>query len=212
MFTGIVTAIGQIRSNEVAPGDGGRDLTILARLRGLAIGGSIAVQGACLTVTRKRFGWFGVRAVPTTLERTRFAELQPGDRVNLELPLKVGDPLGGHVVQGHVDGLGEIVAVHSKQDTCLVTLRVPDAVAGVTIPQGSVTVDGVSLTIGRVLRDGIIQVSLIPYTRDHTTLGALAVGDRVHVEGDMIGKYLRTLPGLLPERRSQGAREPGSRL
>lgn len=212
MFTGIVTAIGQIRSNEAAQGDGGRDLTILARLRGLALGGSIAVQGACLTVTTKRLGWFGVRAVPTTLERTRFAELQPGDRVNLELPLKVGDPLGGHLVQGHVDGLGEVVAVHPKQETCLVTLRVPDAVALVTIPQGSVTVDGVSLTVGRVLRDGIIQVSLIPYTLSHTTLGALAVGDRVHVEGDMIGKYLRTLPGLLPGRRSQGAMEPGSRL
>jgi riboflavin synthase len=149
-------------------------------------------------------GWFGVRAVPSTLERTRFGELRSGDRVNLERALKAGDPLGGHLVQGHVDGLGLVVAVTSKQDGRLVDLRVPDPVARVTIPLGSLTVDGVSLTVNALLGQGIIQVSLIPHTLAHTTLGALAAGDRVHLEGDVIGKYLQAFL----EPRSQGAVKP----
>jgi riboflavin synthase len=204
MFTGIVTAIGEIHANE--PIEGGRDLIILARFRGIVVGESIAVQGACLTVTTKGRGWFGVRAVPSTLERTRFGELRPGDRVNLERALKAGDPLGGHLVQGHVDGLGVVVAVTSKQDARLVDLRVPDPVARVTIPLGSLTVDGVSLTVNALVGQGIIQVSLIPHTLAHTTLGALAAGDRVHLEGDVIGKYLQAFL----EPRSQGAVKPGN--
>lgn len=206
MFTGIVTAVGQIRANK--PVEGGRDLAIVAPFRGIVIGESIAVQGACLTVTMKGRGWFGVRAVPSTLERTRFGELRPGDRVNLERALKVGDPLGGHLVQGHVDGLGVVVAVKSKPDARLVDLRVPDPVARVTIPLGSLTVDGVSLTVNAFVGEGIIQVSLIPYTLAHTTLGALAVGDRVHLEGDVIGKYLQAFL----EPRSQGAVKSGNGL
>ncbi len=206
MFTGIVTAIGEIRANE--PVEGGRDLAILAPFRGIVAGESIAVQGACLTVATKGRGWFGVRAVRTTLERTRFGELRLGDRVNLERALKVGDPLGGHLVQGHVDGLGVVVAVKSKQDGRLVDLHVPDPVARVTIPLGSLTVDGVSLTVNSFVGEGIIQVSLIPYTLAHTTLGALAAGDRVHLEGDVIGKYLRAFL----EPRSQGAAKPGNGL
>jgi riboflavin synthase len=204
MFTGIVTAIGEIHASE--PIEGGRDLTILAPFRGIVVGESIAVQGACLTVTTKGRGWFRVRAVPSTLERTRFGELRPGDRVNLERALKAGDPLGGHLVQGHVDGLGVVVAVTSKQDARLVDLGVPDPVARVTIPLGSVTVDGVSLTVNALVGQGIIQVSLIPHTLAHTTLGALAAGDRVHLEGDVIGKYLRAFL----EPRSQGAVKPGN--
>lgn len=201
-----MTAVGEIHANE--PVEGGRDLAILAPFRGIAAGESIAVQGACLTVSTKGRGWFGARAVRTTLERTRFGELRPGDRVNLERALKVGDPLGGHLVQGHVDGLGVVVAVKSKQDARLVDLRVPDPVARVTIPMGSLTVDGVSLTVNAFVGEGIIQVSLIPYTLAHTTLGALAAGDRVHLEGDVIGKYLRAFL----EPRSPGAAKPGNGL
>jgi riboflavin synthase len=206
MFTGIVTAVGEIHVSK--PVEGGRDLAIVAPFRGIVIGESIAVQGACLTVTMKGRGWFGVRAVPSTLERTRFGEFRPGDRVNLERALKAGDPLGGHLVQGHVDGLGVVVAVKSKQDARLVDLRVPDPVARVTIPLGSLTVDGVSLTVNALVGEGIIQVSLIPHTLAHTTLGALAAGDRVHLEGDVIGKYLRAFL----EPRSQGAAKPGDGL
>jgi riboflavin synthase len=130
--------------------------------------------------------------VPTTLERTRLGELRPGDRVNLERAARVGDALGGHLVQGHVDGLALVTGVAEQEGARLVDLRVPEPVARSTIPLGSVTVDGVSLTVNAILAEGIIQVALIPYTLAHTTLGELAVGNRVHVEGDVIGKYVRT--------------------
>jgi riboflavin synthase len=189
MFTGIVTAVGEIRS--IAAAEGGRDLTITAPYRGLVMGESIAVSGACLTVAAKGRGWFGIRAVGTTLERTRLGALRPGDRVNLERALRAGDRLGGHFVQGHVDGVGEVVAVRRGPEAHLVGIRAPEEVTRVTVPLGSLTVDGVSLTVNAISRDGIIQVSLVPFTLAHTTLGALGAGDSVHLEADMIGKYLR---------------------
>jgi riboflavin synthase len=143
-------------------------------------------------VATKGRGWFAVGVVPTTLERTRLGELRPGDRVNLERAARVGDALGGHLVQGHVDGLALVTGVAEQEGARLVDLRVPEPVARSTIPLGSVTVDGVSLTVNAILAEGIIQVALIPYTLAHTTLGELAVGNRVHVEGDVIGKYVRT--------------------
>ena len=190
MFTGIVSAIGEIIANDPLPD--GRELRIRAPFRRIALGESIAVHGACLTVTSKGHGWFAVTAVPTTLERTRLAELVPGDQVNLERAAKLGDSLGGHLVQGHVDGLGVVTGVAEQPGARLLDLRVPDSVARATMPLGSVTLDGVSLTVNAIAAPGIIQVALIPYTLAHTTLGELAVGDRVHVEGDVIGKYLRT--------------------
>jgi riboflavin synthase len=197
MFTGIVSAIGEVIAN--APHSDGRELRIRAPFRRIELGESIAVHGACLTVTSKGRGWFGVTAVPTTLERTRFAELAPGDKVNLERAAKLGDALGGHLVQGHVDGLAEVAGVAERQGARLVDLRVPDAVARASIPLGSLTVDGVSLTVNAIAAPGIIQVALIPYTLAHTTLGKLAVGDRVHVEGDVIGKYLRSFLDSRPD-------------
>jgi riboflavin synthase len=190
MFTGIVTAIGEIIANDLLPD--GRELRIRASLRRIGLGESIAVHGACLTVTGKGRGWFGVTATPTTLERTRFGELLPGDKVNLERAAKLGDSLGGHLVQGHVDGLGVVTGVAERPGARLLDLKVPDSVARATMPLGSVTLDGVSLTVNAIAAPGIIQVALIPYTLAHTTLGELAVGDRVHVEGDVIGKYVRT--------------------
>ena len=192
MFTGLVTAVGTVRAAEDDHAVG-VDLVVAAPYRGLAIGESIAVNGACLTVVARGRGWFRVRAVPTTLARTRLGHLAPGDRVNLERALRAGDRLGGHLVQGHVDGVGRVVATRRQGDARIVDLAVPAAVARVSIPLGSITVDGVSLTVNAVPRRGIIRLSLIPHTLAHTTLGELAAGDRVHLEGDLIGKYVQQL-------------------
>lgn len=193
MFTGIVTAVGELSAAAEPDGEGGRDLRIRAPWDDLVPGESVAVHGACLTVTVVGQGWFAVHTVRPTLERTRFGTLRPGARVNLERALRAGDRLGGHLVQGHVDGLGEVVAVRPVEDARLVDIRVPAEVAAASVPRGSVTVDGVSLTVNRMPADGIIQVSLIPFTLAHTTLGELAAGDSVHIEGDAIGKYVRAL-------------------
>ncbi len=189
MFTGIVTAVGQIEHAE--PREGGLDLRITAPFTGVAEGESIAVAGACLTVTAAHEGWFGVHAVTTTLERTRFAELERGARVNLERAVQAGSALGGHLVQGHVDGVGIVAAVRQDRDARLIDLQVPKEVERVSIPLGSITVEGVSLTVNAMPGHGIIQVALVPYTVEHTTLALLKTGDRVHLEGDVIGKYVR---------------------
>jgi riboflavin synthase len=195
MFTGIVTAVGLVRRTAPAP-DGGRDLEIAAPFGDLAIGESVAVNGACLTVTARLRGGFRARAVRTSLERTLLGDWEAGHRVNLERALRVGDRLGGHLVQGHVDGVAAVVARRAKGDALLLDLQVPAVVARVSIPLGSITVDGVSLTVNAQPRPGIIQVSLIPHTRDGTTLGDRRPGDRVHVEGDVIGKYVQSMmPG-----------------
>ena len=191
MFTGIVTAVGRVRS--ARPEDGGLTLTIEAPYGDLAEGESIAVNGACLTVTAFDEGWFRVHAVTTTLERTRFGALGPGDRVNLERALRAGDRLGGHLVQGHVDAVGRVREVRKEADARLLDIEVPSEVMAVTIPLGSITVDGVSLTVNAIPAPGLVQVSLIPFTLQHTTLGERRAGDTVHLESDTIGKYVGEL-------------------
>jgi riboflavin synthase len=188
MFTGLVTATGTIRAARAA--DGGRSLVIRAPWRGLALGESIAVDGACLTVARRLRGAFAVQVVGTSLPRTNFEEYRTGRRVNLERALRAGDRLGGHLVQGHVDGVGRIRRIRDEGDARLLDISVPAEVARGTVPLGSIAVDGVSLTVNALSRRGVIQVSLIPYTLQHTTLGDRRVGDRVHLEGDTIGKYV----------------------
>jgi len=156
-------------------------------------GESIAVNGACLTVERVVKGGFTVHVVQTTAGRTLFDEYAPGRRVNLERALRATDRLGGHFVQGHVDGVATVERVAERSDALLLDLRVPAEVDAATIAHGSITVDGVSLTVNDRPAKGVIQVSLIPFTRAQTTLGALQPGDRVHVEGDVLGKYVRQL-------------------
>jgi riboflavin synthase len=134
-----------------------------------------------------------VQAISTTQDRTRFGEMRAGGRVNLERALKMSDRLGGHYVQGHVDGLAQVTAMSDHKDGLLLDLSVPPDVAAITVLHGSVALDGVSLTINAIPEPGKVQVSLIPYTRQHTTLGQLLVGDRVHVEGDMIGRFVAKL-------------------
>jgi riboflavin synthase len=191
MFTGIITAIGTVR--ELIAADGGRDLVVAAPWGDVEPGESIAIDGACLTVTRRESGGFAVHVVTTSLDRTNFARYAVGRRVNLERALRPFDRLGGHLVQGHVDGVATILAIRQHDDARLVDLRIPDAVARVSIPLGSIAVDGVALTINAIPAPGVVQVSLIPFTLEHTTLGARAVGDPVHVEGDAVGKYVQQL-------------------
>jgi riboflavin synthase len=191
MFTGIVTAVGTVRLAE-RNADGFK-LTIASPYSDLAVGESVAVDGACLTVQAKNPVGFTSHVIQTSLERTRFGEYAPGQRVNLERALQVGDRLGGHLVQGHVDGVGTVERVMDRNDARLLDLRVPEEVARVSIPLGSITVDGVSLTVNAKPEPGIIQISLIPFTLQHTTLGERRAGDRVHLEADTIGKYVAGL-------------------
>jgi riboflavin synthase len=190
MFTGIVDAVGQVQSMAQ---NNGVELRIKASYKALRKGESVAVNGACLTVERVVKGGFTVHAVATTLGRTLIGEWQKGRRVNLERALRVSDRLGGHFVQGHVDGLGTVERVATDGDALLVDIRMPDEVAETTVLHGSITVDGVSLTVNALPRPGVMQVSLVPFTRTHTTLGQVEAGDRVHVEADVLGKYVRQL-------------------
>lgn len=197
MFTGIVNAVGTVARATRPTGNGKRDaglaLTIRAPYKGLKQGESIAVNGACLTVERVVRGGFRAHVIETTAGRTLFGEYVAGRRVNLERAVRAADRLGGHIVQGHVDGVAVVERAEPRGDAWLYDLRVPRAVREVSIPQGSITVDGVSLTVNALPGREVVQVSLIPLTRQRTTLGALRVGDRVHVEGDVLGKYVRQL-------------------
>jgi riboflavin synthase len=191
MFTGLIDDVGVVERVERT--DAGRELRVASRYTGLAAGESIAVNGACLTVREHGQGWFSVAAVVTTLDRTTIGGWDVGRRVNLERALRLGDRLGGHMVQGHVDAVGTIDAVRRREDALLVDVRVPDELEPLLVPHGSVAIDGVSLTVNALPAPGILQLSLIEYTWTHTTLGALRVGEGVHVEADMIGKYVRQL-------------------
>ena len=191
MFTGIVSAVGRVA--KATPNGDGLLLSIRAPYKGLRRGESIAVNGACLTVERVVTGGFTAHAVQTTLGRTLLSEWAAGRPVNLERAVRAIDRLGGHLVQGHVDGVAVVARVAERGDALVVDLQVPPDVLEVSIPHGSLTVDGVSLTVNALPEGGVAQVSLVPFTRAHTTLGALRAGDRVHVEGDVLGKYVRRL-------------------
>lgn len=191
MFTGLVDDVGRIE--RVTSSDAGREFLVRCRYADLAPGESIAVSGACLTVREFGDGWFTAAAVVTTLDRTAMAGWTEGTRVNLERALRAGDRLGGHIVQGHVDGVGEVLAVRQREDAWLLDVRVPDDVAMLLVPHGSVTVDGVSLTVNHLPTPGVLGLSVIDHTLRHTTLGDRAVGDRVHVEADIIGKFVQRL-------------------
>jgi riboflavin synthase len=191
VFTGLIEALGTI--TEVVTTDAGRELRVECSYDDLSPGESIAVNGACLTVREFGAGWFTVAAVTTTLERTTIGDWSKGDRVNLERALKVGDRLGGHFVQGHVDGVATVEGVRRHGDALLVDLALPPGLAELMVQHGSVAVDGVSLTVNDLPAATTLQLSLIEYTLRHTTFDTLAVGGRVHVEADMLGKYVQRL-------------------
>lgn len=191
MFTGIVTAVGEVLRVERSADR--LALTVRSPYPDLARGESVALNGACLTVVDTDGTAFRVDVIVTTRGRTVLESLRPGSRVNLERALAVGDRLGGHFVQGHVDGLGEVVAVRDVEDARFLDVRLPAEVAELSVPHGSIALDGVSLTINAIPAPDVVQVALIPFTLEHTTLGERRPGDRVQVEGDMLGKYTRRL-------------------
>jgi len=159
----------------------------------LEAGESVAVNGVCLTVTAHDAAGFEVEAVATTLRLTSLGGLAAGARVNLERALQMGTRLGGHLVQGHVDGTGEVTRVEEEGEHLLLDFTLPPAVAAVTVPQGSITLDGVSLTVYDLPAAGVARVSIVPFTREHTNLGERRTGDQVNLEGDLLGKYVSQL-------------------
>jgi len=191
MFTGLIDDVGVVE--RVERSEVGRELRISTRYTGLTPGESIAVNGACLTVRESGDGWFTVAAIVTTLDRTTIGSWAAGRRVNLERAMRLGDRLGGHMVQGHVDAVATVESVRRREDALLIDVRLPEELEPLMVPHGSVAIDGVSLTVNALPAPGILQLSLIEFTWTHTTLGALAPGDGVHVEADMIGKYVRQL-------------------
>jgi riboflavin synthase len=190
MFTGLIDQVGEVAS--VRQTDAGRELRVTAPFADLVLGESIAVNGACLTVRDFGPGWFDAAAVTTTLDRTTIGDWKQGTRLNLERALKASDRLGGHIVQGHVDGVGRVASVERNGDALLIDVLLPPSLDTLFVLHGSVAIDGVSLTVND-LRPGIVQLSLIEYTLRHTNLGDLKSGSKVHVEADVIAKHVRRL-------------------
>lgn len=190
MFTGIVEEVGRIRA--VAPVENGVRLTIDAArvLDGLTLGDSIAVDGVCQTVVAIDDRGFDVVAIGTTLSRTTLGEFEPGRGVNLERALAFGGRIGGHFVSGHVDGVGTVLSVEQHGEHRRIDIRMPEEVAEVTVLHGSITVDGVSMTVNALPARDVVQIAVIPYTWEHTTLSRLGVGSRVNLEGDLLGRFV----------------------
>jgi riboflavin synthase len=198
VFTGIVEDIGRLIALRRVT-DGLRlKLGCGLDLSAVAVGDSIAVDGVCLTVTGKDRGWFEADVGHETLAATTLGRLQPGARVHLERALAFGDRLGGHLVTGHVDGLGELVERQARGAGLDLVLWAPAAVQPYLVPKGSVAVDGVSLTVNQPAADRF-RVSLVPHTLTGTRLGERAVGERLNLEGDILGKYVRHFASGLAE-------------
>jgi riboflavin synthase len=193
MFTGLVDDIGLITA--ITPTAAGREVEVSCRYDDLVVGESVSCNGACLTVMECGPRRFRVAAVITTLGRTTIGTWEPGRRVNLERAMRADGRFGGHIVLGHVDGVGEVRRTASREDAHLIDIGVPPEVALLLIPHGSITVDGVSLTVNALPEPSVLQVSIIAHTLVATTLGALRAGDRVHLESDVIGKYVQRLLG-----------------
>ena len=189
MFTGIVTDVGRIRSVRDTNRDRRFEVETAFDLATIDIGASISHAGCCLTVVEKGEGWFAVEDSGETLGLTTLSDWHAGRPVNLERASKVGDELGGHIVSGHVDGVGEVLSIESEGGSHRVQVRVPRPLHRFIAPKGSITVEGVSLTVNEV-EDDVFGVNLIPHTWDVTTLGTLKAGSRVNLEIDMLARYL----------------------
>ena len=191
MFTGLIEDVGRVESLDRG-GEGAR-LRITSQLAGeLALGDSIAVNGCCLTATAVDDDQFETEAMNQTLEVTALGGVEEGSKVNLELAMRVGDRLGGHIVQGHIDGVGTVVAIDDDGFARRVRVDLPTQLLQLVVDKGSITLNGVSLTVAG-LGDCWAEVSLIPETLERTNLGDLAPGDRLNVECDVIAKYVERL-------------------
>jgi riboflavin synthase len=200
MFTGIISGVGTL--TEVRPiGEGAdmrlriavpQDRTVWAGLPGVILGASIACGGCCLTVVEMDAGSFAVEVSAETLSKTTLGRWRSGTRINLERPLKMGDELGGHIVSGHVDGLGEVLSSDPEHGSTRWRFRAPPAISRYIASKGSIAVDGVSLTVNEVEGD-VFGVNIIPHTAEETTFAALAVGDAVNLEIDMLARYVARL-------------------
>lgn len=192
MFTGIVEDVGHlVRSEDL---EAGRRLRVSTRLpvAEFELGESIAIAGACMTVVERGDGQFAIDVSAESLRRTTLGTLSPGDAVNLERAMRVGDRLGGHIVSGHIDGTGTVESVRPEGESSIFTFRVDPGLMPMLVEKGSVAVDGTSLTCFH-LRDGLFDVAVIPHTLSVTTLGRRRPGDRVNIEVDVLGKHVARL-------------------
>lgn len=211
MFTGIVEELGVLK--EARKGSKSAFLKIQGQkvLEGVQLGDSIAVNGVCLTVTDFQPNYFTADVMNETLEKTNLGQLKIGEQVNLERALTLGTRLGGHLVSGHIDGVGKILT-QRQVDIALVTeIEASSGILKYVIPKGSIAIDGISLTVIEVT-DNSFSVSLIPHTAKLTTLGFKKVGDRVNLEADLIGKYVERLLGFKANDSDDGARNKGISL
>ena len=190
MFTGLIEKVSEIQA--VAHTDAGVELRIESGFPDLQTGESIAVNGVCLTVLDFGDGWFTVAAMIMTISRTTIGEWRAGTRLNLERAMRADARLGGHIVQGHVDGVASVTSVRRLDDAILVDLSLPEGLSRTLVLHGSIALDGVSLTVNALEGDKL-QVALIDHTLRHTTLNELVPGSRVNVETDVIGKYIERL-------------------
>ncbi len=202
MFSGIVEAVGHVRDIEKRQSTHRFWVEAPSLAAELADGASVAVDGACLTVVEREKGRFAVDVIGTTLDRTIAGGYRDGTAVNLERALRADGRIDGHLVQGHVDGIGDLVRCIMEGEFWLMDFRLPPDVASLTVEHGSVAINGVSLTVSEILKADVCRIGVIPYTHQHTNLGTLAVGARVNVEGDLLGKYVQ---------RAMTARSGGAR-
>lgn len=191
MFTGLVEDVGTVDSVQRTETSAVFTIATHLALREMKLGASIAVNGACLTITKKRGSLFTVDVSSETLARTNLGQLGRGGLVNLERPMRLQDRLGGHLVTGHVDGLGTLASIRKQGDFTFLDFRVPSRLGSLFVEKGSVAVDGISLTVNGCNQKGF-SVVIIPSTLQHTNLRVRGVGDKVNVETDLIGKYVRS--------------------
>lgn len=202
MFTGIIEDKGKILRIEHR-GQGKRvTIGLPAHLTELQVGDSINVNGACLTVVQNREQRIELDLSQETLQKTILGELKEGDLVNLERALRLNDRLGGHLVTGHIDGIGVISGMNRERDFLQLTIRIPESVSRYVVQKGSIAIDGISLTVNEC-QEGEIQITLIPHTLEKTILINKRVGDRVNVEADILGKYVEKLLGRRDERSAK---------
>jgi riboflavin synthase len=206
MFTGLIEEVGVVRRLEQGPAGGKLSVRARTVLEGTRIGDSLAVSGACLTVIALDGDGFTVECMPETLVRTTLGQARPGSLVNLERSLRWGDRLGGHLVLGHVDDVGEIVDVRREGIAWEARVSLPASLRGAVAAKGSIAIDGISLTVMRVDHDGF-EVGIIPHTLKETTLRAIAAGMRVNLEADVLARYVLRSLQVLGEAEGQRDRD-----